>query len=178
MTPLTTRLHEILADGEWHDREPIVKELMRLAPPGEAWRMAEEVRVRSRIRRARNQLTAEAFAAWMEAGNHELNPRPKSMEATVQTGKRAMANSAIGMRATNRIEQRIVDGKKQIRLRPLDPFYSQSRSRALRDDWIRVNGEPKDDNDRLLLKRFVHRELAREQKERKAREQSHQTDNN
>lgn len=32
------RAYEILADGEWHDREKVVREMMRAVPPGRAYR--------------------------------------------------------------------------------------------------------------------------------------------
>lgn len=37
---------KLLADGEWHDREPIVQALMKLIPPGVAMRQSEVVRTR------------------------------------------------------------------------------------------------------------------------------------
>jgi hypothetical protein len=47
------RAREILADGEWHDYEALLRELMRMVPPGRAARAAERHRVGQAVRRAR-----------------------------------------------------------------------------------------------------------------------------
>lgn len=46
-TPLSDwrrRVHELLADGEWHEQDPVVRDAMRLVPPGPAYRQAETSR--------------------------------------------------------------------------------------------------------------------------------------
>jgi hypothetical protein len=47
------RARHILADGQWHDYEALLRELMRMVPPGRAARAAEKHRVGQASRRAR-----------------------------------------------------------------------------------------------------------------------------
>lgn len=46
LSPWRARVHEILSDGEWHDLEQVVRDAMRLVPPGKAYRQAERNRKR------------------------------------------------------------------------------------------------------------------------------------
>lgn len=169
-TELGRFVYRQLSDGEWHDRETLIREVMKKVPPGEAFRKAEDVRHRHRILRARQKLTPAAFAAYMEEETYKVDPptRPrKSMDAEVLIGKRAIANYVVGARTTSRIETRIHEGRKQVRLRPLHPKYSQSRASQLRAEWVRVNGEVKTDDDMTRLRRYVHRVMEQEGKARR-----------
>lgn len=52
-SPELRRARHILSDGEWHDYEALLRELMRMVPPGRAARAAERHRVGQAARRAR-----------------------------------------------------------------------------------------------------------------------------
>lgn len=47
------RARHILSDGKWHDYEDLLRELMRMVPPGRAARAAERHRIGQASRRAR-----------------------------------------------------------------------------------------------------------------------------
>jgi hypothetical protein len=44
LKPVTKRIFELLADGEWHDYEPVIREAAKEARPGEAHRRMEHAR--------------------------------------------------------------------------------------------------------------------------------------
>lgn len=46
LSPWRARVQEVLSDGEWHDFEQVVRDAMRLVPPGKAFRHAERNRLR------------------------------------------------------------------------------------------------------------------------------------
>jgi hypothetical protein len=48
---LAYRATELLGDGEWHNYDAVLRELVKLIPPGEAIRKAERVRVAGRKQR-------------------------------------------------------------------------------------------------------------------------------
>jgi hypothetical protein len=52
-SPEAVRAREILADGEWHEYEELMRELVPLVAPGRAWRANEEGRYRQALHRAR-----------------------------------------------------------------------------------------------------------------------------
>lgn len=52
-SPELQRARHILSDGRWHDYEALLRELMRMVPPGRAARAAERHRVGQAVRRAR-----------------------------------------------------------------------------------------------------------------------------
>lgn len=47
-TPARRRLDELLADGEWHDREQLILDTVGIIPPGIAARHARDCRTRAR----------------------------------------------------------------------------------------------------------------------------------
>lgn len=53
ISPLTVRLRELLADGEWHLRNDVIDQLSGAVPPGAAWREAERRRLSERQRTGR-----------------------------------------------------------------------------------------------------------------------------
>ena len=104
-SPARNRLDELLADGEWHDREQLVRALMPLIPPGQAVRTATRNRAGKRRRRA-------------EQG---MEPTPKyGRPADEQTvGARTCAYSVIATAVRfHTAERRTVAGRIQIRRTP------------------------------------------------------------
>lgn len=95
-------MHEVLADGEWHEQEPVVREAMRRVPPGPAYRHAE---------RARARLTP--------------GPRQKGDESdAIATGQRQMVMQSLHAAVKyNKIERKKEGGKWFLR----DPNASTFR---------------------------------------------------
>ena len=89
------RALELLADGEWHDRERLYVEMGKLVPPGLAFRHAEMVRRTSQ----RGQAPAERQV-------------PRSSEFLIASGKRSIVRMAL---RGQRLEFRTVDGRVQVR---------------------------------------------------------------
>jgi hypothetical protein len=59
LSPQLARAYELLADGEWHEREQLVRELGKVIPPGVALRYNEARRRQDpNRRRARGQPTS------------------------------------------------------------------------------------------------------------------------
>jgi hypothetical protein len=46
MNPWRIELYRIIADGEWHDREQLIRHLMRYVPPNVGYRQGENLRRR------------------------------------------------------------------------------------------------------------------------------------
>ena len=62
-TTVRIRLDELLADGQWHDRDTILTELMAHVPPGKAIRRAIDQRAGDRRRRnGHAQMTNPEFS--------------------------------------------------------------------------------------------------------------------
>lgn len=101
LTPWTAKIYELLADGQWHDREPVVAAAAKAVPPGRAKRTAEDERVRERGRRATKGLPP-------------LKPRTDA--ELIQMGQRAIA--LLVLNRNRRIETRGRKGARQVRLLP------------------------------------------------------------
>lgn len=158
MTELGVLAHKLLADGQWHDRDTIVAQLMKAVPPGEAYRATQYQRQRMRIARARDTLSAEKFAEYMDKEEYLRSRYPEpTLDKDVVVGKRAIANKAIGKRTRTRYEFREHEGRKQIRLGPMHPRFAESESARLRAQWVAEHGEVKTEEDRKELHRFIHR---------------------
>lgn len=101
------RLEELLADGEWHDREPIVQALMLVVPPGQAVRRAHHTRARWRTDHGCQPYTGATGGT-----------PPRDDQAV---GARSLAMGLITTLVTvGRLERRTVAGVIQIRLRRED----------------------------------------------------------
>jgi hypothetical protein len=50
MSPARAVALELLADGEWHDREQLLDQMARAVPPGKAFRVGERRRTATRRR--------------------------------------------------------------------------------------------------------------------------------
>jgi hypothetical protein len=102
-TRVRVRLEELLADGDWHDREPVIAELMPLVEPGKASRVALQLRAHNRRQRV----------AAGRTGPHNGGGVTPSDRA----GARYIARRTIGSAAKRgTVETRTVDGTVQIRL--------------------------------------------------------------
>lgn len=95
LTEWRKRINEILADGEWHDREEVVQDAMRLVPPGVAFRRGEYYRVKA----LRKQYGKEAA---QERARQKGDDRD-----AILAGKRALVAEALqGSLASGAIEKR------------------------------------------------------------------------
>ncbi len=96
LSPQLERAYELLSDGEWHDREVILREIAKVITPGIAVRHAEVVRRTS----GKGVAPAE-------------RKKPRSQEFLIASGKRSLARSAL---RGSRIEHRTTeDGRVEIR---------------------------------------------------------------
>lgn len=74
-------MHDLLADGEWHEQELVVRDAMRLVPPGPAFRHAENAR--QRLTPGPRQKGDESDA--IAAGQRQITMQ--SLHAAVRSGK-------------------------------------------------------------------------------------------
>lgn len=111
-TPQRVRLDELLADGAWHDREPLISAAAAAVPPGVAARHATRARAAYRAK----------YARWLN--RHGLTPRPAVGGAApaddVRVGARALADIALRSAVrTGAYQQRALrDGTVRYRLTP------------------------------------------------------------
>lgn len=104
-SPVRLRLDELLADGDWHDREPIVLALMPLVPPGQAVRRANLNRSRWRA----------DHGCQPHDGTHGGTP-PRDDQAV---GARSIVTGLLStLVGAGRLERRGDAGRTQIRLTP------------------------------------------------------------
>lgn len=90
-------MHELLADGDWHDRDHIIAGMVPLVPPAKAARAAE----RDRQRQA--------------ASTHRI----KNHDRVVEVGARIIVRNAIKQAvADGTVERRTVEGRTEIRRTP------------------------------------------------------------
>jgi hypothetical protein len=73
------RLHELIGDGQWHDVEPVIRDLTKLVPPGVAIRYNE-----------RNRRKAGGAGP-------EQRVRPIAPEDAIRAGARGLINATIGV---------------------------------------------------------------------------------
>lgn len=102
-SPWMVRAYELLADGDWHDRDAVVTAVMPLVPPGKAIRQHQRDLEGARARRAANG------APPSPAGRRPGNP-------TTSGARRKAMNAISRATADGRIERRTVAGVTQIRL--------------------------------------------------------------
>ncbi len=96
LSPQLARAYELLSDGEWHDREVILREIAKVITPGIAVRHTEVVR-----------LTSGKGVAPAE------RKKPRSQEFLIASGKRSLARATL---RGSRIEHRTLeDGRVQVR---------------------------------------------------------------
>ena len=94
-TPHWDKALEILADGQWHDRELLYVEMAKLVPPGRAIRHAELIR--------RTSQSGKAPA---------VRKQPRSTDFLITSGKRSIVRMAL---RGARLEFRTHDGRVQVR---------------------------------------------------------------
>jgi hypothetical protein len=98
-TPQSVRATELLADGEWHDREKVMAEIAKVITPGIAIRHAEQVRL----------------GAGTAGSAPKERVKPRSQDFLIASGKRSLARIAL---RTKKFESKVdEDGKVYVRLR-------------------------------------------------------------
>lgn len=117
LSPWTAKAAELLADGEWRDREWLIRQLTPLVPPGMAMRQAEKARVNASSKPGRTPPPERLV--------------PRSVEFQVQTGRRAKIVNMLS--AWKRIETKTEDGKVWIRLRDPHPNGRTAEARRQRE---------------------------------------------
>lgn len=133
-TPWLGEAYKLLADGEWHDREEIVKELAKMVPPGIAWRHAETARINQLKRNARLQLEREDYEKFIaDPGNLERSqPVNEEEKGKIIRGAQRAA-VLISLHASQRIEKKKEGKKILIRRIPISPrFLNSNRARIRR----------------------------------------------
>lgn len=80
---LTRRAVELLDDGQWHDYEAVRAQMMKLIPPGIAWRKAEQIRLAGERQRRR------------EGAPEMANPRRTTREIQVESGRKHMVSQML-----------------------------------------------------------------------------------
>lgn len=103
--PVTFAILELMKDGEWHDREEVIREVNHVIPHGVAYRRADQTYRESRMKNLRQQGMSEQDAK--EFLDNPENYRTKGEVDTdflVRSGRRAIIQDSL---ATNsRIERR------------------------------------------------------------------------
>jgi hypothetical protein len=107
------RIHELLADGEWHELDPVVKDALLRVPPGPAFRHAEKQRER-------------------QSGE----PRQRGdMDDAIAAGRRSIAMQSVGAAVrSGKLERKEENGKlwlrdpQAARLRGVSPQYVAQRA--------------------------------------------------
>lgn len=118
MTPHLRRASELLSDGEWHDREEIMREMGKVIPPGIAIRFQEQVRAGRRTQRLKNNLPV------VSESPERIVPRENNTLITM--GRRGLALKAL--HAARRVEtKRLENGKAVVRLRPALPYIRRTK---------------------------------------------------
>ncbi len=116
MTLHTTKIYELLADGDWHELEVVLRAAAVVVPPGPAKRAIEDARARERLRRRMD-----------ERRSHRAS---QDTAGLIRDGQRRVALLAINR--NRRIQLRRADGRRQIRLRPKAPDSERSRTMEVR----------------------------------------------
>lgn len=112
---------ELLSDGEWHDYEQLLREVIKVVPPGVALRYAQTKRFHMAKQNAKKRLTPEEFKEWL------ATHKPSTHEATQERSKDENTQIRVGARAkvvdslnkSTRVEKRRVDEVVQIRRIPV-----------------------------------------------------------
>lgn len=135
-TPWKARALVILQDGEWHDREDVIRELADMVPPGVAWRHLEDARISQLQRNARLRgMTPEQVEKW--TAEQEQRPQPNPTSAQIRKGQRAVVVASLG--SSNRIIREKRDGRIMLMRVPLSERLLNSGMHQLRM-WQAENG--------------------------------------
>jgi hypothetical protein len=149
---LAARVVELLADGEWHNYEQVVRELMKVVPPGPAIRRAEQDRIASN----RGHKKAD----------EEIGPRvkPRGTDELIRSGRRAIVRAFLRNvnyetdrpGRANRIdpERRIRMLRKPQAFRPYEPRSDAALREEVRELRLQVARM------RLYLKEIGHHRAA------------------
>lgn len=110
-TPHLRVAFELMADGEWHDRDAVVMEMGKAIPPGQAVRFVEQQRLLKR---------EQAKKMGLKVKETDKRVKDRSSWFLVTSGRRAIAMKALA--SARRVEkERRENGKVFIRLRPPMP---------------------------------------------------------
>lgn len=122
--PIHNRALELLADGEWHDRDWVVREVGKVVPPGRALRDVERRRKLTIERRIKRGLTVTEGA--LEERQHK-----RDENLLIASGQRGIALDILysGARFEHRTDER---GKPWVRLLP-PPMHHQTAARLARE---------------------------------------------
>lgn len=102
-SPYMRRALQLMIDGEWHSEEVVVREMIKLIPPGPAMRRAE-------ARRAGQRTTA----TWQTPAERVV---PRSADFLRVVGSRHIALDAL--KHSKRVERRSdAEGRWWVRIRP------------------------------------------------------------
>jgi hypothetical protein len=79
-SPIRAKLLELLDDEEWHDYERVMAQCMKMVPPGQAYRKAEESRV-----------------GYLQRNNLEVKPRVRNTDSdqVIRSGARQVVSQLI-----------------------------------------------------------------------------------
>jgi len=121
VTLIHRRLSELLGDGQWHDAEPVIRDLSKLVPPGVAVRRNERARRKSKYDRG-----------------PEKRKRPITAEAAVRSGARMVVRAVL---ATTRGSKQgpyetrwLPEGVQQVRIHHKPQAIISDERRA---EWLR-----------------------------------------
>lgn len=109
MTPWMRHAADLLRDGEWREREWVMREMGKAIPPGVAVRFQEQVRLARRGQQLKNGRPT------LRSTDERIVQRESTTLVTM--GRRAIALKAL--HTARRVEQeKREDGKIYVRLRP------------------------------------------------------------
>lgn len=130
-SPVLSKALEILSDGEWHDREEVIREVQKLVTPGIAYRHMEEARRLQMDRSAQRMFGPEEYEKWRADPANWARKRPiKDENDYIRRGQRAVAISHTT--SSKRLERRKIDGKMMIRRVPMNARLLESDAARLR----------------------------------------------
>jgi hypothetical protein len=130
-TAYTERMLELLADGEWHDREWLVDQVFHMVPPGVAYRKVENERISNLKVRKRKELSPEEYAKWeSNPDNLERDPHRghRSRNAKIMGGQRRVIMDRL--QSSQRFERRTnpETGATEVRRVPVHPRFAESKA--------------------------------------------------
>lgn len=141
-TAITEKLMEVCADGEWHNREDVIRAVIHTIEPGPAYRFAERQRINGRKLRARKSMSPEDYAEWLkDESNWARNyHHPVEMDEIVRNGARGMIIERI--HSSRRFEVKGAGATAEVRRVPIHPRYSESAAAIERRQAAAEGREP------------------------------------
>lgn len=132
-SPWMVEALEILADGERHLREDVIRQLAKRVPPGVAWRHLEEARLNQLARRAKAELSPEKYEQWVANKENFMRKRGGSDEDNelIRRGQRAVIVTTLS--SSKRIKREVVNGKVYLHRVPLAKRMLESMTNQMRN---------------------------------------------